>query len=263
LSSAFTKVFNELTGETFGHSVKKFTPEQLAQQPTILFQLSGDESLNQAVVDRSATGSVVGLAGDLDPDHPLDILLAIPPEHYYEFDPDVDGYVARFYVDEGSGGVLGANTMMGHDVYFDIGGFHVGWAESTCDYTTLVTDYSDGDWVPAVPPPDDPSRIEPADEPHTAPVANDDTVDATDDNTFVDETDPSGNNGYVQTPGVCSGFACQLGVLAGVVLSVVYVAIRLVRRAPSGPAYDLADSELELQTASDGDFVNRRNGEYS
>ena len=52
--------------------------------------------------------TVVGLAGnELDPEHPLDVVLAIPPEHYYEYDPDVEGYVSRFYVDEGSGGVFG------------------------------------------------------------------------------------------------------------------------------------------------------------
>jgi Xylanase inhibitor N-terminal len=138
LAVPFGQAFTELTGEYYGHSFTRFTPEQLAQQPTILFQLSGDEILNQAVLDRSATGSVVGLAGDLDPDHPFDIILAIPPEHYYEYDPIIDGYVARFYIDEDSGGVLGANAMMGHDVYFDIGGLRIGWAESTCNYTMLT-----------------------------------------------------------------------------------------------------------------------------
>ena len=54
--------------------------------------------------------------------------------------------------------------------------------------------------------------------------------------------------------------------MAGVVFAIVYVAIRVVRRAPSGPAYDLAQFELELQTVGsddDGEFINRRKGEYS
>lgn len=67
--------------------------------------------MNQAVLGRSTNGTAASLAGDiLDAEHPLDVVLAIPPEHYYEYDTDLDEYVARFYVDEGSGGVLGANS---------------------------------------------------------------------------------------------------------------------------------------------------------
>ena len=55
--------------------------------------------------------------------------------------------------------------MMGHDVYFDVAQFHVGWAESTCDYTALVAACTEGDWVPSEPLPsdgEDSGRIEPA-----------------------------------------------------------------------------------------------------
>ena len=38
--------------------------------------------------------------------------------------------------------------MMGHDVYFDVTSYRVGWAESDCDYTSLVKQYTDGDWTP-------------------------------------------------------------------------------------------------------------------
>jgi hypothetical protein len=68
----------------------------------------------------------------------------MPPEHYYEYEPESQGYTAYFYVDESSGGVLGANAMIGHDVYFDVGNLRIGWAQSTCNYTKLVSDYSDG-----------------------------------------------------------------------------------------------------------------------
>jgi hypothetical protein len=43
-----------------------------------------------------------------------------------------------------SGGVLEANAMIGHDVYFDVGNLRIGWAESTCNYTKLVTDHTGG-----------------------------------------------------------------------------------------------------------------------
>lgn len=275
LGSAFGTVFKELTGESYGHSVKKFTPEQLAQQPTILFQLSGDEALNQAVLDRSTTGSVVGLAGALDPDHPLDVILAIPPEHYYEYDPDVDGYVSRFYVDEGSGGVIGANSMMGHDVYFDVAQFRVGWAESTCDYTALVAAYPEGEppLLPAAGDGED-GRIEPAgtgpeDGPDDEPFSGTDDEPRVSDDEAAGENvgEPSGSYEYESSgPSVCTGLTCQVAVMVGVVFAIVYVANRIVRRAPSGPAYDLAQSELELQTVEsddDDEFINRRKGEYS
>lgn len=278
LGTAFNAVYHQLTGETYGNSVKKFTPAQLAQQPTILFQFYGDEALNQAVIDRSDSGVVVGLAGaTLDAEHPLDVILAIPPEHYYEYDPEVDGYVSRFYVSKRSGGgVLGANAMMGHDVYFDVAQYRVGWAESSCDYTKLVSAYTIN-WSPStnVPIGGDPSRI--------APVEHDDETDGpfvgTDDATTVSNDDddengdkPSDNNYDYEPPGpnVCSGLGCQVAGLICVVVAIVYVTTRMVRRAPTGPVYDLAQSELELRAVGiddDDDFVNnnnnRRKGEYS
>jgi hypothetical protein len=83
--------------------------------------------------------STRGFAVDVDPKNPYDVLLAIPPSHYMEYDDKEKKYIARFYVDEGAGSVLGANAMMGHDVYFDIDSQVVGWAESDCNYHELVT----------------------------------------------------------------------------------------------------------------------------
>jgi Eukaryotic aspartyl protease len=145
IRSEFSMVFRQLTGQVYDHSLSQFTAEELADQPTILFQLRGNAELNKAIVDANGSnGVVVGLAGELDPDNPYDVILAMPPEHYYEYDPESQGYTAYFYVDESSGGVLGANAMIGHDVYFDVGNLRIGWAESTCNYTKLVSDYSDG-----------------------------------------------------------------------------------------------------------------------
>lgn len=138
LAGPFGQVFQELTGQPYDQSVKMFTSKQLSQQPTILMQLAGDIKANQAVLNHSSTGFVAGLAGELDPNHPLDVILAIPPERYYEFDLVSKGYIARIYFDEYSGGVIGANSMLGHDVYFDNDALHLGWAESTCNYTSLL-----------------------------------------------------------------------------------------------------------------------------
>lgn len=65
-------------------------------------------------------------------------MLAIPAAHYMEFDPDNGKYVPRFYTEESSGSVLGANAMMGHNVYFDIARGRIGFAESNCDYVSLL-----------------------------------------------------------------------------------------------------------------------------
>ena len=75
-----------------------------------------------------------------------------------EYDPANDKYTARFYVNEKSGSVLGANTMMGHDVLFDVDNDRIGWAESNCDYTALITSNGypsvlDGDGIRPSPTP--------------------------------------------------------------------------------------------------------------
>jgi hypothetical protein len=237
------------------HGVKQFTAEELARQPTILFQLSGDETLNQAVLDATPTGHVVGLAGDLDKDHPLDVILAVPPEHYYEYDDEEGGYVSRFYDSEGSGGVIGANSMMGHDVFFDVENNRIGWSESGCDYTTLVKQYTDTNWVPPVPF-DDPSRVEPS---------NNENEQGDGPNDKNDE--PSGTYKSPVDTKVCNGLSCQIGVLVGVVALISLVAYRVVRRVPSGPSYAVANSELELRNVSavseiedHDEFVNQRGG---
>jgi hypothetical protein len=255
-----------LTGEKYGHGVKQFTKEELAKQPTILFQLSGDETLNQHVLDSSKNSgkSVVGLAGDLDPDHPLDVILAVPPEHYYEYDSEEGGYVSRFYDSEGSGGVLGANSMMGHDVYFDIENDRIGWAESSCDYTALVKQYSDGEWD--VPNQDDESRIE--------PTSGEGNNDGTNDEFGVGPADkndePSGTYNTPTDAKICTGLGCQISVLVGVVAIISLVTFRIMR--PTGPSYEIADSELELRNVPESEiedhdeFVNhrlRRDAEFS
>lgn len=44
------------------------------------------------------------------------------------------GFTSRIYVDEPHGAVLGANMMMGHDVYFDAVNRRIGVARSECAF---------------------------------------------------------------------------------------------------------------------------------
>lgn len=132
----FMRVYKEITGQTYDHRGTLLSTEQMAALPTVLLQLQGDVALNK-VVSNNDPNSVAGLAGDLDPANPYDVILAIPPEHYMEYDEDTNKHVARIYLEEYST-VLGANAMMGHDVVFDVKNSNVGWAESDCAYVELL-----------------------------------------------------------------------------------------------------------------------------
>jgi hypothetical protein len=140
----FYAAFQELSGKEYTTGMVTLTKEELDSFPTILLQLKGDVARNKAAVEQSTDGTVVGLAGDLDSQNPYDVILAIPPSHYFDY-AGHDLYAARFYADQNSDiSVLGANFMMGHDVLFDIDNRLLGWAESECDYTSMVEKYVDG-----------------------------------------------------------------------------------------------------------------------
>lgn len=226
LAHHFKEAYKKLTGRDYSHESKKFTAEELAQEPTILFQLSGDVDTNNGL-DPTTTP---GLAGNLDQDHPLDVIVAIPPEHFYEYDPDEGGYVSRFYVDEGDGGVLGANAMMGHNVHFDVENRRIGWAESNCNYTALVKDYKAPPGAVPIPVPS----------PTKKGVIDDMGLDS-----------HEKASGTYNLPGqvFCSSFFCQISILACIVVSVVAGTVVYLRR--NSRKYDtIAPGELELKKSS-------------
>lgn len=136
IKSKFLYEYEQLTGQKFHNNDVKLTEEELLAMPTILFQL---ESSQEANPDLDAH-STAGLAGNIDPNNPFDVILALPPSHYMEYDINKKTYAARFFMRDNRGSVIGANTMMGHNVLFDIDNDRLGWAESSCDYTFLVKD---------------------------------------------------------------------------------------------------------------------------
>ncbi len=136
IAAAFRKVFQELAGRQHSNTELSLTHEQLLALPTILFQLESSEDANPG----AQFYQTPGFAGSLDSKHPYDIILAFPPSHYMEYDPEHDKYTSRFYVTESRGSVLGANAMMGHSILFDVDNDRIGWAESDCNYTRIVTD---------------------------------------------------------------------------------------------------------------------------
>merc|ERR1712194_370165 len=138
-AAPFKKAWKELTGKDYNHNPIALTTEQLEALPTIILVMSGFDSETIGDEPTGNPNDIAGYVGDNDQilGNPHDVVIAIPATHYMEFDPDTDKYVTRFYTEEASGSVLGANAMMGYDVYFDIARGRIGFAESNCDYVSL------------------------------------------------------------------------------------------------------------------------------
>lgn len=143
LAPYFQKAFKKVFGKEYTTAIQPLTKEEVLSYPTFIFQLTGEAAFNKQVEDHVG-GYVKRKAGDLDPEHPYDMLIYVPPTHYFEYaGKNKNGdtqYAGRFFFDAspGRGSVLGANFMMGHDVLFDMDHSRVGWAESDCDYTALL-----------------------------------------------------------------------------------------------------------------------------
>ena len=240
ISSEFNAAYRQLSGKAYTHSAMALSAEELKNMPTILIQIGGDTELNkQNFPDPSA---ISGLAAEIDPDNPYDVIIAIPPSHYMEFDRKQKKYVARFYADEGSGSVIGANAMMGHDVFFDIDQQRVGWAESDCDYVELVQKAGfnkDGN----------------------GEGASFNTNDRKEANFSPDEgiSQPGASSNVHPAVAACSDLTCRGGV-AGIVVAFLIVGVVLGRSCSnrSSTAYHAAELELNDMTEDDDEFSKVR-----
>ena len=117
VAKEFTKAWKKATGMPYTHTPMALTKEQLQSLPTILLQcqaysLDDDPSIQNY-------DSIPGYAGRLDPSSPKDLLIAIPATSYMDYSPITKRYMSRLYFTESVGGVLGSNTMQGHNVLFD------------------------------------------------------------------------------------------------------------------------------------------------
>eukprot|EP00977_Amphora_coffeiformis_P016126 scaffold4910_cov169-Amphora_coffeaeformis.AAC.8 len=131
VAPAFRQAWKTATGRPYSHFPMRLTDEELARLPTVLVQCHAYSAVDPAVDDY---GSIPGYVGNLDPSAPNDLLIAIPATSYMDYSPITKMYTSRLYLTESSGGVLGSNTMQGHNVVFDWRLGRVGFAESSCTY---------------------------------------------------------------------------------------------------------------------------------
>lgn len=132
MARSFNVMWKKVTGKDYAHSPISLNDDQLRKLPTILVQCQAYDIRPDPSVQ--GFGNIVGYAGDLDPSSPNDLLIAIPATNYMEYSPRTKMYASRVYFTETNGGVLGSNTMQGHNVLFDWGNGRIGFAESTCTY---------------------------------------------------------------------------------------------------------------------------------
>ncbi|GAX26415.1 hypothetical protein FisN_37Hh035 [Fistulifera solaris] len=211
IGDALYTQYKEMTGRDWDHDWKSLTPEELDRLPTVLMQLRGDESRNkQVAADFGKQGVVPGLVGQLDPQHPYDVLIAIPPSHYYEYRPDTGKVANRLFADGRGMSILGANSMMGHDILFDLDHNILGWAESTCDYDQLLNRNFDGAYPPQWKEPVEMAWLE----------------------------------GRSRNA-VCSGFLCQLSCTA-IIVVLLFAAHQKFKKRKANAERQLSNVELEM-----------------
>lgn len=133
VAEPFDVVWRKVTGVAYSNVPLRMSKKDLLLLPTVLVQLTAYDDSPDPTSGRTFD-SVIGLAADLDPTSPQDVVLAIPATHYMEYSPSKGTYTPRIYFTESQGGVIGSNAMQGHNILFDWENKRVGFAESSCEY---------------------------------------------------------------------------------------------------------------------------------
>lgn len=252
VEALFKSAYYRIAGTHYSHSSVMLTRSELEALPTILLQLAGDETRNS---------DLFGNTAPIDPVHPLDVILAIPPTHYMEYIPGSRVYTPRIYFD-GQNPCLGANAMMGHDIFFDVDENIIGWAESNCDYHALLEENGfqdttgkqedDKDTVDEFMPLVDDFFVQPTSPPTSGS------------STSVSKEEPLMNEQHQ----ICSSwFNCNhtaAGALLGSCLTLVlgFVALTALRNRSGRYSSVLGQEELEMNDLSD-DFPSHRHYEIA
>jgi len=142
----FQRAFKELTG--FEYDAEKeyqfdfdgtdaTASEQLAELlPTIVFQLQAADG--GAYNPMGAPPEFEGFAND-----GVSIRVVLPPSSYMHYYKSIAAYKMKLLFRDAAGwGLvsLGASFLMGKDVLFDVENNRIGFAESSCDYLSILGD---------------------------------------------------------------------------------------------------------------------------
>lgn len=107
LSDSFSSVFKRIAGVRWSNKKMQLEADQVQKLPQVVIVLGGEDGAE-------------------------DVQLVVPPAKYIA--EEKGALFSNIHFSERSGGVLGANVMMGYDVIFDIQGRRVGFAEANCSY---------------------------------------------------------------------------------------------------------------------------------
>ena len=126
IQDTFMTEWKKLVGQQFSFGKMILTEKEVESLPTIIIQIAAHEGIDKSFNPRT----VPNMAGDRDPKHPFDGLLAIPASHYMEYHPTTNTYRAKISLDSKLGSFLGINAMQGHAFFYDLAKDRIGFAES-------------------------------------------------------------------------------------------------------------------------------------
>ena len=96
IASEFKKVFSDLVGVAYDTRGMTLTDEQVDKIPSLVVQLNGKVKDSEGpVFDPLDPDGVPGLAGKVDEKYPNDILVVVPPSHYFDYSAGSNKYVPR------------------------------------------------------------------------------------------------------------------------------------------------------------------------
>lgn len=131
----FNAAWKEITGNDYTNDKIQLNKNMVSQLPTVLIQLVGTDAQKK----QCQSGDVNGLACTIDPENGQDVVVKVPPSHYmFYYGGNTYSAELHFESQYQSGGIIGGNSMQGHDVFFDNKNKLIGFAESSCDYGSAI-----------------------------------------------------------------------------------------------------------------------------
>uniref|UniRef100_A0A7S3PYZ2 Peptidase A1 domain-containing protein n=1 Tax=Chaetoceros debilis TaxID=122233 RepID=A0A7S3PYZ2_9STRA len=123
LRPALDEAWLEVTGQKFPTEPIKISSAEIKKWPTLVFQMKGPEKSINLDIDRTTS----------------DMKVAFPSSRYMQLNARTKMFEPRFILGEDYGNIIGENFMRGHNVFFDVDNWLVGFADSDCDYKYLET----------------------------------------------------------------------------------------------------------------------------